>query len=84
MIRFFHPPHIPKNPKQKSHTLLPAKDMALILVCVATPYAGIIQVRFKGYTLSHIRHPCSKIYYISSQNANCLIDLSTLSYFSPL
>ena len=50
MNRFSQTPQHTLN--TKSHTLLPAKDMALMILIVATPYAGIIRVRFKGYNLS--------------------------------
>jgi hypothetical protein len=45
--------------KQKRATLV-LKDMALAKVDIsnANPYAGITQVRFKGYLLSPYRHPC--------------------------
>jgi len=45
--------------KQKRATLF-LKDMALAKVerSNANPYAGITQVRFKGYLLSPYRHPC--------------------------
>jgi hypothetical protein len=46
--------------KQKRATLF-LKDMALAKVerSNANPYAGITQVRFKGYLLSpYRRHPC--------------------------
>ena len=36
---------------------IPLWDMAILVLIVATPYAGITQVRFKGYNLSLIRHP---------------------------
>lgn len=31
---------------------IPLWDMAILVLIVATPYAGIIRVRFKGYNLS--------------------------------
>jgi hypothetical protein len=45
--------------KQKKATPV-LKDMALAKVerSNANPYAGITQVRFKGYLLSPYRHPC--------------------------
>jgi hypothetical protein len=48
----------PTSPNKKNHTLSPEKDMAWIgFRMVATPYAGITRVRFKGYNLSRISIP---------------------------
>jgi hypothetical protein len=53
--------------KQKRATLF-LKDMALAKVerSNANPYAGITQVRFKGYLLSPYRHPCLTCCQITS------------------
>ena len=41
-----------------------------LISTIANPYAGITRVRFKGYNLSLIRHPCVKIYYINCSKSN--------------
>jgi hypothetical protein len=48
------------NPLKQKRATLFLKDMALAKVerSNANPYAGITQVRFKGYLLSPYRHPC--------------------------